>query len=48
MFPVVTFPNSNVIEQKQQNLQSFVFVSDHPSDLKKIVKFSNKFPNIQS
>ena len=39
----MTYPNSNVIEQKQQNEQSFVFVSDHPSDWKKVFKFSVKF-----
>ena len=44
----MTYPNSNVIEQKQQNLQSFVFVSDHPSDWKKVFKFSVKFSIIEN
>jgi hypothetical protein len=32
LFPVVSYPNLNVIKHKQQNLQSFDLVSDHPSD----------------
>jgi hypothetical protein len=34
LFPVVTCLKTNVLEQRHQNLQSFVFVSYHPSDFK--------------